>query len=159
MGFVPEVVVEDVGVRCGCAPLIAEVCATSDGLDWGPGGVAHGRQSQAEEGHGCDEGLHSGFGIGCWSQGQMGVSWYEIGVSQDGTGVGGLFYTCHLLSGVVRLGNDLHRRWIHVPYRVRRTPVSHFILVRVIISVELMAGTPQQPDNIKSLLGATASRD
>lgn len=77
--LVPEVVVEGELVRGGCAPLVADFgAATGDVVDWDGGGVAHGGQSQGDERHGCDEGLH-----GCgwnWCSGDGSKCVMEMGV-------------------------------------------------------------------------------
>lgn len=58
-GLVPEVVVEGELVSGGCAILFTDFCAaTGDVVDRDGGSVAHGGQSQGDERHGCDDGLH-----------------------------------------------------------------------------------------------------
>lgn len=83
LGLVPEVVVDDELVSGGCAPLVAELDAASiqGSVGRDGGGIAHGGQSQGDERHGGDEGLH-----GCcwnWCSGWMRVV-FEKGARSGG---------------------------------------------------------------------------
>ena len=118
VALTPEVVVDDVATGRDRAPLVAEVCATSKSLGRDGGGAADGGQRQRKERE-RSEGLH----VGLWGMKEF----WSMGCT---TWSRGLFYRCHLLSVVVRLGMDLGGLMFRIEHGV---VLSHFHIGGVIL--------------------------